>query len=110
MTKRILLAVTLLGIAGFLIVALAARLNAQIEETHLSRITSPVEPLRPEANENQIVLQMVARNASRSGNLFRYADVRIYQSSNNSQTAEGNDSRYTPIRASSLTPLDKSGH
>ena len=62
----------------FVILATAS-LSAQVAEANRTDLTAPLEPLRPEINENQIVLEMVARNALRSANLADYSDMRTYQ-------------------------------
>jgi hypothetical protein len=64
--------------AVFVILATAS-LSAQVAEANRTDLTAPLEPLRPEVNENRIVLEMVARNALRSANLADYSDMRTYR-------------------------------
>jgi hypothetical protein len=64
--------------AVFVILATAS-LSAQVAEANRTDLTAPLELLRPEVNENRIVLEMVARNAFRSANLADYSDMRTYQ-------------------------------
>jgi hypothetical protein len=49
-----------------MIVVFGITLDAQVDETSSTEVVAaPFEPLPPEANGNQVVLEMVRRNASR---------------------------------------------
>ena len=57
---------------------LTAHVRAQTTENS-AEVSSPLEAAQPDANENQIISEMVARNASRSARLVNYSDVQTYQ-------------------------------
>lgn len=79
MAKRRLQIALSVGVTLFGILAgSSAHLRAQAT-VNPAEVSAPLEPMPPEATENQIVSEMVARNVSRSAKLFNYSDLRIYQ-------------------------------